>query len=99
MDRILQVEKEKSKKARPEVQGQTDTEEVDMKIERETVKKKFEDIEIGGTCEAEGYVLLKTHEVEIDGEYYNAWDFALDDFAYVEDDKEVTPHVAKLVIE
>lgn len=70
-----------------------------MRIERGTVKKKFADIEIGGICEADGYVLLKTNEVEMDGEYYNAWEFELDDFAYVEDDKEVTPLVAKLVIE
>lgn len=70
-----------------------------MKIERGTVKKKFTDIEIGGICEAHSYVLLKTDEVKIDGEDYNAWDLTLDDFAYVPDDKEVTPLVAKLVIE
>lgn len=69
-----------------------------MRIERRTEKKKFADIEIGGICEADGYVMLKTYEVEMDGEDYNAWDLTLDTIANVADDKEVTPLVAKLVI-
>lgn len=69
-----------------------------MRIERRTEKKKFADIEIGETCEADGYVMLKIYEVEMDGEDYNAWDLTLDTIANVADDKEVTPLVAKLVI-
>lgn len=69
-----------------------------MRIERETVKVRFEDVEIGGIFEADGYVMLKIDEIEMDGDDYNAWDLTLDNSAYVEGDKEVTPLVAKLVI-
>ena len=69
-----------------------------MRIERGITKIKFKEIEIGETCEADGYVMLKIHEVEMDGENYNAWDLTLDTIANVADDKEVTPLVAKLVI-
>lgn len=69
-----------------------------MRIERETVKVKFEDIEIGETCDADGYVMLKINEVKMNGEDYNAWDLTLDVIAHVADDKRVMPLVAKLVI-